>query len=187
MTSTGNERFSLDPRTDEIKKAWGKEERWEDVGWLDDVDLPAIFEFLRERHDIFFGKGSEMLELGIGKGKLFNRLKTEGYKITGIDARKRPEHSNLTVAHLRIEEMPFDRNSAQFDVVLGGSFIDPYVYDQHVGLMIKRIHEAVKLGGVFIYGDNVGVEIPEAVGFREIKLPDIFRNVQVFKKWREAV
>jgi SAM-dependent methyltransferase len=151
MANKGEPRFGLDPRRPDYRT--DRPDKWEDVGDLDNLDMRDFMEVLKDEHGVLLGKDSAILEVGVGKARLLSRLKKEGYDVTGVEARKRTQHKRgLPIAHIRIEEMPFHKDTAQFDMVIATSVFDPEVYDQNEKRMMSRIADALRPGGVFVCG-----------------------------------
>lgn len=150
--------FELDPRLPEDRDL---RDAWEDIGDLDDLNMQDFMQILRLEHGISLNKESHILEVGVGKGRLLKRLQQEGYRVTGVEPRKRPEHTpDLQIAHIRIEEMPFSKETAQFDMVIASSVFDTVVYDQDQKLMVSRIVDSLRPGGIFVCGYVPGQDIP---------------------------
>ena len=68
-------KFELDPR---LHADRGQPDRWEDIGALDDLDMKDFMTALKREHNIKLDKRSAILEVGLGKARLFTRLRAQG-------------------------------------------------------------------------------------------------------------
>ena len=174
--------FGLDPRRSPSQRG-----DWENVGRLNDLNMADFISVVNREHQLGLNKHSSILEVGLGEGRLFKRLIAEGYDVTGVESRKRKEHTaGLPVAHIRIEEMPFGQDRGTFEIVIAASVFDSRVYKQDPRLMISRIAEALSPGGIFI-----STSFPllsddfSAVGLERLYLPTPYDgNVRVYRKVR---
>ena len=173
--------FELDPR---LHADRGQSDAWEDIGALDDLDMTDFMKVLRSEHNVQLDKQSSILEVGVGKARLFKRLRSEGYDVTGVEARKRDEHTpDLPVANIRIEEMPFSGKTATFDMVIGSSIFDKEVYIQNQKLMLKRIVDSLRPGGIFLYGFFMGFGDLSVQGLGKLKMPSPYNDgMAVYQK-----
>lgn len=178
MSKANESEFGLDPRKPHLRSG-----RWENVDSLDNLNMARFMEVLNHEHHVGLSNRSSILEIGLGEARLFKRLKAEGYDVTGVEARRREEHTpDLPIVHIRIEEMPFEGNQGTFEMVIADSVFDSRVYDQDQQLMLSRVVDALSSHGIFVSDRPISIDY-EAAGLRRLYLPETYEmKIFVYQK-----
>lgn len=119
---------------------------------------------------------SDILELGAGKGVLYEVLKDAGYNIQGVEPRRRVD-TPKEIRDANAESMPFFRDDS-FNLVIARGVFDS-MYEHDAEKILKEVFRVLKPNGVFyglLKGDQAFAhmnyqQLAESLGFTV--LPDL--------------